>query len=293
MAGVFSIPKDFSIAVQDYIIGEIRDVYPTGLIPMVTVDGEPYTSRIPYTEDLDVSMGVLDWNADQAAADARLKYLDVQIHGRQIKLGFSTRDFRRSGPEVISAKNKAIIGKFLDELDFAVWHGNAEGAVAVGTGLISQMTDINAKITEAQATAIVVYGNMIAMVQNIASKYRSRFPVALMLDWASYDLAVAGPGISGFSETAMETFKKAYPNVFIFPTDTILAVGDVAGTNGRMAAFAQNQDLLRNIMVKPPSAVGPAIVNLTGNTDQLWGSLWGIKVIQTTATTYTGTTLTF
>lgn len=291
-SGVYSIPDDFYISVQDYIIDEIRDKYPSGVIPMVTEDGEPYVSRIPYMESIDVSMGVQDFNADQANAEARLRYLDVKIHGRQMKLGFSARDIRRSGPAVISAKNKTIIAKFLDEIDEAIWHGNTEGTVAVGTGLISQLTDVNAVITEAQSTPQIAYANMVAMVQKIAPKYRSQYPIALLIDWKSYDLVSTGIA-TGFTESAISTFKKAYPSVTVIPTDTILASTDTVGTNGRMIAFAQHQDLLRNIMVKAPSPVGPALVNLLGNVDQLWGSLWGVKVIQETATAYTGTTLTF
>ena len=108
--------------IQNYIkseefIDELRDKYPSGVIPMVGEVGMPYVSRIPYMEAIDISMGVQDINAGQEAANARLKYLDVKIHGRQIKLAFTARDLRRSGSDVINAKNKTIINKFLDELD--------------------------------------------------------------------------------------------------------------------------------------------------------------------------------
>jgi len=292
-SGVFSIPKDFYIKVQDYFIDELIDKYPSGIIPMVNEDGEPYISRIPYMESVDVSMAVLDWNAEQAAAQARLKYLDVTIAGRQIKLAFSARDTRRSGPLVLAAKTKTIIAKFLDEIDDAIWHGNYEGTVLVSSGVISQLAIINtSKITEAQATGNIVFLNMKAMVQEIAAKYRSLYPIALLMDWTTYDLG-ATQIATGYTKSAMAVFKEAYPNVTVIPTDTILASADVAGTNGRMIAFAQNEDLIRNILAKAPSPVGPAIVDLTGSIGQLWGTLWGVKVIQSTATAYTDTTLTF
>ena len=298
-AGLYAIPTDAGIAVQNYIIDEIRDKYPMGLVPMVTVEGEPYISRIPYMESLKVSMGIMDVNAHQAAANAALKYLDVKIAGRQVKIAFSQRDLRRSGVDVINAKNKTILSKFLDEVDQAFWHGNYEGNVLVGAGLISQLTDVNAVITESQASAQVVYANMIAMVQKIAPKYRSQFPIAFLMDWKTYDLVSTGIA-TGFTITALEVFKKAYPSVTVIATDTILATAanisggtDVVGTNGRMLCFAQNQDLIRDIVAMAPSPAGPAIVNLAGNIDQLWATLWGSKVIQSTATAYTGTVLTF
>lgn len=298
-AGVYSIPKDFYISVQDYFIDELRDKYPSGVIPMTGEDGMPYVSRIPYMESLDISMGVLDVNAGQEAANARLRYLDVNIHGRQIKLAFTARDLRRSGSDVINAKNKTIISKFLDELDEALWHGSYEGKVKTGKGLIEQLYDANAVITAAQSSANVVFLNMKALVQKIAPKYRSLYPLALLIDWKSYDLVSTGIA-TGFTITALEVFKKAYPSVTIIPTDTVLATAahvpggsDVVGTNGRMLVFAQNSDLLRNIVVKAPSPAGPAIVNLAGDIEQLWASFWGVKVIQSTATAYTGTVLTF
>jgi len=289
---VYSIPKDFYIEVQKYIIETYRDEFPGGVIPMVGLEGVPYIERIPYLTEYDVSMGVLDLNAGQAKAEAGLAYLDVAIHGRQMKLAFTARDLRRSGADVINAKNKVIISKFLSEVDEAVWHGNTEGAVAVGLGLVSQLTDVNAVITEAQTSGEVVFQNMRAMVMSIASKYRSRFPIVLLMDYASYDLAVSEIA-TGFTVSAMEVFKKAYPNVEVIATDTILATGDVAGTNGRMIAFAQNEDLVRIAMAQLPGPAGPAIVSLTGSIEQLWASFWGVKVIQSTATAYTGTTLTF
>jgi len=299
VAGLYSIPKDFYISVQDYFIDELRDKYPSGVIPIVGEDGLPYVSRIPYMEAMDISMGVLDINAGQEAANARLRYLDVGIHGRQIKLAFTARDLRRSGADVINAKNKTIISKFLDELDNALWHGSYEGAVKTGKGLIEQLYDANAVITEAQATAEIVFANMKALVQKIAPKYRSLYPLALLIDWKSYDLVSTGIA-TGFTVAAIETFQKAYPSVTVIPTDTILATAanvkggtDVVGTNGRIAVFAQHEDLVRNIMAKAPSPGGPAIVNLAGDVEQIWDAYWGVKVIQATATAYTGTVLTF
>ena len=298
-AGVYAIPTDVGVAVQNYIIDEIRDKYPMGLVPMVTVEGQPYTSRIPYMESLKVSMGIMDVNAHQAAANASLKYLDVSIAGRQVKIAFSARDLRRSGADVVNAKNKTILSKFLDEVDNAFWHGNYEGGVLVGAGLISQMTNVAADITAAQATAQVVFANMKTMVQKIAPEYRSQYPIAFLIDWQSYDLATTGIA-TGFTVSAMEVFKKAYPSVTVIPTNTILATAanidggtDTVADNGRMLCFAQNQDLVRDIVALAPSPAGPAIVNLAGNIDQLWATLWGSKVIQATATAYTGTVLTF
>jgi len=298
-SGVYSIPKDFAISVQDKFIEELRDKYPSGLIPVVGEDGEPYVSRIPYMESEEISMGVQDWNADQAAASARLRYLDVDIAGRQIKLAFSSRDLRRSGPAVIGAKTQTIMSKYNDEIDNAKWHGNYEGNVKVGAGIIEQLADVNTVITESQGTAQLVYANMIAMIQKIAPQYRSLNPIVFIMDWKSYDLVSTGIA-TGFTVSALEVFKKAYPSVFIFPTDTILETAankiggtDVVGTNGRMLCFAQNPDVIREIRVKAASPAGPALVNLTGNVDQLWGALWGMKVIQATGTAYTGTVLTF
>jgi len=299
-AGEYSIPTGAGIKVQQRIIGIIRDNFATGLIPTTDEEGEPYVSRVPYLEDLDVSMGVQDWNAMQAAANAKLKYLDILIHGRQVKLAFSARDLRRSGEEIINSKTDSIFTKWAQELDKAIWHGNYEGAVKLGEGLIEQLTDVNAKITEAQATSIIAYENALVMIQNIAPEYRSQFPIVLMMDWKTYDLLGSGPGVTGFTVLAIDSLRKLYPNVFIFATDTILSTAanvpggtDAVGTNGRMLAFAQNADLLRRVVPKDPSPIGPAIVNLLGNTDQLWGALWGLKVIKATATTYTGTVLTF
>ncbi len=292
-SGVYSIPSEFSVSVQNYFIDELRDKYPSGVIPMVTEDGEPYVSRIPYMESVKVSKAILDLDAQQAAANARLRYLDVAIHGRQIKLAFTARDMRRSGPEVINAKNKTIISKFLDEIDEAIWHGSSEGNVTVGTGLIEQLTDVAAAITEAQSTAQIAFVNMKAMITAISPKYRSLYPIALLIDWKTYDLVATGIA-TGFTEAALTTFKKAFPSVTVIPTDTILSLtADTVGTHGRMVAFAQHQDLVRNILVKPPEPAGPAIINLAGNIDQLWATFWGIKVIQGLATSYTGTQLTF
>lgn len=299
MSGVYSIPKEFYISVQDYFIDVLIEKYPSGAIPIVGEDGMPYVSRIPYMENFDISMGVLDINAGQEAANAKLAYLDVGIHGRQIKLAFTARDLRRSGADVINAKNKTIIAKFLDELDEAIWHGSYEGVVKTGVGLIEQATDVNAGITEAQATAEIVFQNMKFMVQSISPKYRSLYPIALIMDWKSYDLVSTGIA-TGFTITALEVFKSAFPSVTLFVTDTILATAahvtggtDVVGTNGRMLAFAQNEDLVRNVMVKSPSPGGPALVNLAGDVEQIWDAYWGIKVIQALATSYTGTVLTF
>ena len=299
MSGVYSIPEDFYISVQDYFIDVLIEKYPSGAIPVTNEDGMPYVSRIPYMENFDISMGVLDINANQEAAIAKLTYLDVKIHGRQIKLAFTARDLRRSGQDLISAKNKTIIAKFLDELDEAIWHGSYEGAVKTGTGLIEQLTDVASGITEAQATAEIVFQNMKHCVQSIAAKYRSLYPIALVIDWKSYDRVSTGIA-TGFTMTALDVFKSAFPSVTIFVSDTILATAahisggtDVVGTNGRMLAFAQNPDLVRNIMVKAPSPGGPAIVNLAGDIEQIWDAYWGIKVIESTATAYTGTVLTF
>jgi hypothetical protein len=60
-----------------------------------------------------------------------------------------------------------------------------------------------------------------------------------------------------------------------------------------MLAFAQNQDILRIVMAKLPSPVGPSLVDLTGAVSQLWGSLFAPKVIDALGTSYTGTVLTF
>jgi hypothetical protein len=246
-------------------------------------------------EDLDVSKGVIDWDADQALANAKLKYLDVNIAGRQMTLGFSARDLRRSGANVISAKTKSIIGKFLDEVDYAIWKGNIQEQSTLSTGVIAQATQDAAgagTYTAAQASAAIIYVNAKYMYTAIPAKYRSRFPVVLFMDWKSYENLGSGV-MTGFTISAKEVFQKAFPNCTIVPTNTILASGDVEGTNGRMLSICQNQDLCRLIMAKAAAPAGPAMVDLTGGVKQIWGTLFAPKVIQATAVRYTATQLTF
>lgn len=291
---VYSIPTDFYISVQNRIIEVLRDEYPSGYIPAVTVEGEPYVARIPYMSDEDVSKGVLDWDVDQKAANAGLKYLDVNIAGRQMTLAFSSSDLRRSGAEVIGAKQNSIINKFANEVDKAVFHGNVEGVTTLSSGLISQCTDFNAKLTNvAQTTGVIVFGNAKAMYQGIPAKYRSKYPVVLLMDWKSYDLLGSTIGVTGMTISGLQTFNAMYPNCTIVPTNSILASGDTEGTHGRMVIFVQNQDVVRKIIAKDIAPCGPAIIQLDGGVKQLWGALFAVKVIQATACGYTGTQLTF
>lgn len=290
---VYSIPLDTYVAVQNRIIETLRDEYPSGLIPVVNVEGEPYVARIPYMSDEEVSKGVLDWDVDQAAANAALNYLDVKIAGRQMIIAFSSSDVRRQGADVINAKIMSIIRKFTSEVDNAIWKGNIQGVVTLSTGLIAQATDFNGKLNNvAQTTANIVFLNAIAMYQGIPAKYRASNPVVLLMDWKTYDRMSTGIA-TGFTQSALSVFKSAYPNCTIIPTDSILASGDTAGTHGRMVIFPQNQDVLRVIRAKDIAPAGPALIQLDGGVRQLWGALFAVKVIQALAVGYTGTQLTF
>lgn len=290
---VYSIPMDTYIAVQNRIIEVLRDEYPSGLIPVVDVEGNPYEARIPYMSESAVSKGIIDWDADQKAADAALNYVDVKIAGRQMILGFSSNDLRRQGADVITAKQLTIISRFGYEVDDVIWKGNTEGVTTLSTGLISQATDFNGKLSNvAQTTANIVFLNAVAMYQGIPAKYRTKYPCVLLMDWKSYDRMSTGIA-TGFTQSALSVFKSAYPNCTIVPTDTILASGDTAGTHGRMVIFPQNQDVLRVIRAKDIGPVGPALVDLTGGVKQLWGALFAVKVLQALAVGYTGTQLTF
>lgn len=289
---VLSIPEDFYISVQDYIINEFRENYPAGLIPVENLDANPYIHRIPYFDDLDVSKGVLDWTSEQKRADNILSYLDVPIFGRQMKLAFTNRDLRRTGLDIIDAKMQAIIEKFLDEVDECLWHGNIEGKVTLNTGLLTQAT--NVALTTPADTSAKLLANLQLMITSIPVKYRSKNVIVLMMNWSMYDKISTALIGTDTATTVLQVFKAAYPDVVIVKNSSaVLAAADVEATHARMFSFPQNINVIRNVKAKEVSPIGPAIVTLTGAVEQLWGTLFAPKVIKADAVYYNDTVMTY
>ncbi len=285
-AGEYSITPETYESIQNYVIGVYKENYPGGLIPVENVDEGVYIHKIPYFEEYDVSKGILDWDAEQKRADAKLQHLDVPIFGRQLKFAWTTRDLRRSGQDIIDAKNKAIINKFLDEIDYALWHGNKEGNVTLNDGLLSQATvveDLNGSDSALVAAAGLIAG-MRKMVTTMPVKYRS-LPLVMLMDWHFYDL-ISEKYITT-DVTVLEAFQKAYPGIHIIKNnEAVLDPSDEVGTEMRLMLFPQDINILRNVVAKEVSPVGPALVDLTGAVQQIWGKLFAPKVVKSDAVLY-------
>ncbi len=293
---VLSIPENIYTSIQNYVIDTYRELYPAGLIPIENVN-DSYIHRIPYFGDQDVSKGVLDWDADQARADKVLNYLDVPIVGKQMKLAFTSRDLRMQGDAIINAKIQAIISKFLDEVDYAVWHGNVEGNVSLSTGILSQSTDAShmniAGSDSVLDSAAELLNALQTMVSKVPVKYRGA-QLVLMMNWGFYDKIATNLIGTDTATTVIQVFKAAYPNVHIVKNSAaVLASTDTEAANARMLIFPQDINVLRIVKAKEVSPVGPALVDLTGSVEQLWGTLFAPKIIKTEAVFYTDTTITY
>jgi len=294
MTTYYSVPTDEYITLQNYVIGEFRENYPGGLIPVENIEGEPYHHRIPYFEDYDVSKGGLDWTDEQVKANTKLQYLDVPIFLRQMKLAWSPRDVRRMGQGMISAKQQAIMNKFLDEVDYALWWGNIENGVTLSTGILAQATDashlnIAAGDSVLDSAAELLHG-LKTMVQKLDPKYR-KLPLVLLMNWGFYDKIALELVGTDTATTVLQVFKSAYPNVnIIVNSKAVMKTGDTEAANGRMCIFAQDVNVLRNVKAKEVGPVGPALVDLTGGVEQLWGTMFAAKVLFATGIYYTGTT---
>lgn len=285
---VLTIPENVYTTIQNYVIDTYREKYPSGLIPVENIGGEPYTYRIPTFSDVDVSKGVLDWDAEQARADKILNYLDVPIFGRQMKIAYSARDLRAQGADIIDAKKQAIMTKFLDEVDYAIWHGNKEGDVTLSSGILAQATSV--VDLDGTDSALVGAAGLLAalkkMVTSMPVKYRTNAPIVLISDWHFYDHCATTFLGTDTATSVAASFKAAYPNVYWFQTNNILDSADTAGTNYRLFAFAQDPNILRRVVAKEVSPVGPAIMDLTGSVEQLWGTLFAVKAVDATGVLY-------
>lgn len=287
---VLTIPENVYTTIQNYVIDTYREGYPSGLIPVENVGGEPYNHRIPYFSDSDVSKGVLDWDADQARADKVLDWLDVPILGRQMKIAFTQRDLRMQGADIIDAKKQAIMSKFLDEVDYAVWHGNTEGNVTLSSGLLSQATTV-ADLDGTDSALVGAAGLMAGlkkMVTSMPVKYRTNCPLVMITDWTFYDNCATTYLGTDTATSVLQAFKAAYPNVYwMCNNDAMLTSGtDTAGTHMRILLFAQDPNVVRKVVAKEVSPVGPALVDLTGSVEQLWGSLFAVKAVDATGVLY-------
>jgi len=285
---VLNIPEHVYATIQNYVIDTYREKYPTGLIPVENVDGMPYIHRIPTFSDLDVSKGVMDWDAEQARADKILNYLEVPIMARQIKIAYTQRDLRAQGEAIINAKIQAILTKFMDEIDYAVWHGNNEGNVTLSSGILGQATEVDELdgVDNALVGAAGLLAALKKMVTSIPVKYRTNAPIVLISDWHFYDLCATTFLGTDTATSVAAAFKAAYPGVYWFQTDHVLDSGDTAGTNYRLFAFAQDINVIRKVVAKEVSPVGPAIMDITGATEQLWGTLFAVKAVDATGVLY-------
>ena len=288
--GVLTIPKSFTINVRDYIIETHREGYPSGLIPVDDdVEGEPYTHRIPYMGEQDVSKSGVDWDPTQALAEAKLNYADCSLFVQQINLGFRSRDFRHTKKLELNAKVREIIDKFLDEIDHDIFHGKTEGNVTLQTGLLAQATSV--VDLDGTDSALVDAASLLAglkkMVTTIPVKYRSKYPIVMIMDHTLAETC-ATTFIGDSSVSVLQAFQNAFPYVTIERNNSaVLTSGtDTAGTHSRVLVFPQSTKILQRVIAKPVSPVGPALVDLTGGVQQLWGTLFGIKVVFSDAVLY-------
>lgn len=290
---VLTIPKKFGISVQNYIIDTFRDKYPAGLIPVdPDHDGEPYSVRIPYMSDFDVSKNGLDWDPNQALAEAQLNYTDCSLFVQQVKLGFKSRDFRQSSPIERNAKQKAIIEKFLREIQHDIFHGRTQDKVTLASGLrtLANSGSVTEDLDGADsvlADAASLLAGLKKMVTTIPAKYRDGNIVIMIIDHTLAETC-ATTFIGDSSVSVLTAFKNAFPYVHIERNNAAVLISgtDTEGTHSRILTFVQHVDILRIVKPKEVSPVGPALIDLTGGIQQLWGTLYGLKVLQPTAVLY-------